>query len=61
MKAEIIDAAVKSCLAEIHAKLKAAEQIAKAAQACAEAGGVRRGDSGLDGYRAADLRRRTAP
>ncbi|MCK1735105.1 hypothetical protein IVA79_14265 [Bradyrhizobium sp. 138] len=40
MKAEIIEPAIKACLAEIHAKLKAAGQIAKAAQACAEAGGV---------------------
>ncbi|WP_407117242.1 hypothetical protein [Bradyrhizobium sp. LMG 9283] len=40
MKAEIIEPAIKACLAEIHAKLKAAEQTAKAAQACAAAGGV---------------------
>lgn len=40
MEAEIIEPAIKACLAEIHAKLKAAEQIARAAQACAEAGGV---------------------
>lgn len=40
MEAEIIEPAVKACLAEIHAKLKAAGQIAKAAQACAEVGGV---------------------
>lgn len=39
MNAEIIDAAVKSCLAEIHLRLKAAKQIARAALACAEAGG----------------------
>ncbi|SCB43296.1 hypothetical protein GA0061099_1007243 [Bradyrhizobium yuanmingense] len=40
MEAEIIEPAIKACLAEIHAKLKAAEQITRAAQACAEAGGV---------------------
>jgi hypothetical protein len=40
MKPEIINEAVKSCLVEIHLKLKAAELIAKAAQACAEAGAV---------------------
>lgn len=40
MKAEIIEPAIKACLVEIHGKLKAAEQIAKAAQARAEAGGV---------------------
>ncbi|MEY9107456.1 hypothetical protein ABH999_003652 [Bradyrhizobium yuanmingense] len=40
MKLEIIEPAIKSCFAEIHAKLRAAEQIAKAATACAEAGGV---------------------
>ncbi|MBR0959271.1 hypothetical protein [Bradyrhizobium japonicum] len=40
MKAEVIEPAIKACLAEIHAKLKAAEQTAKAAQACAEAGGM---------------------
>lgn len=34
MEAEIIEPAIKACLAEIHFKLKAAEQIAKAAQAC---------------------------
>jgi len=40
MNAQIIEPTIKVCLAEIHAKLKAAEQTAKAAQACAEAGGV---------------------
>jgi hypothetical protein len=40
MEAEIIKPAVTACLAEIHTKLKAAEQIAKAARACAEAGGI---------------------
>ena len=40
MKAEIVDEAIKWCLAEIHAKLKEAEQIARAAQACAQAGGI---------------------
>lgn len=42
MESEIIEPAVKACLAEIRAKLKAAEQIAKAAQAC---GGRRSGRS----------------
>ncbi|MCA1476156.1 hypothetical protein [Bradyrhizobium sp. NBAIM08] len=40
MKTEIIEPAIKACLSEIHLKLKAAEQIARAAQACAEAGGL---------------------
>ena len=40
MKTEIIEPAITACLEEIHSKLKAAEQIAKAAQACAKAGGV---------------------
>ncbi|MCP3391770.1 hypothetical protein NLM27_23545 [Bradyrhizobium sp. CCGB12] len=40
MKSEIVEPTIKACLAEIHAKLKAAEQVAKAAHACAEAGGV---------------------
>lgn len=35
-----IEPAIKACLAEVHGKLKAAEQIARAAQACAEAGSV---------------------
>ena len=34
----IAEQAIKFLLAEIHAKLKDAEQIAKAAQACSEAG-----------------------
>lgn len=40
MDARSVEPAIKACLAEIHAKLKEAEQIAKAAQACAEAGSV---------------------
>lgn len=40
MEAHTIEPAVKACLAEVHVKLKEAQQIAKAAQACAEAGSV---------------------
>lgn len=50
MKAEIVDEAIKWCLAEIHAKLKEAEQIARAAQACAQAGGIAEAIQGLHGY-----------
>lgn len=38
MDAQTIEPAIKACLAQIHAKLKEAEQIAKAARVCAEAG-----------------------
>ncbi|MGL3111422.1 hypothetical protein [Bradyrhizobium sp. BR 1432] len=40
MDAQTIEPAIKACLVEIHAKLKEASQIAKAAQACAEAGSL---------------------
>lgn len=40
MEAQTIEPTIKACLADLHAKLKAAEQIAKAAQACAEAGSL---------------------
>lgn len=40
MDAQLFDPAIRACLAEVHAKLKEASQIAKAAQACAEAGSL---------------------
>ena len=40
MIAPAIEPAIKACLAEIHAKLKEAEQIGRAAAACAEAGSM---------------------
>lgn len=40
MEAEIVDSAIQAFLAEIYLKLKNAQQIAKAARACAEAGSV---------------------
>ena len=48
-----IEPALKIVLTEFHSKLNEAARIAKAAEACALAGSVRR--EGLDGYRAADL------
>lgn len=40
MDAQPVEPAICACLAEHHNKLKEAEQVAKAAQACAEAGSV---------------------
>jgi hypothetical protein len=45
-------ATIKIVLTEIHSKLNEAARIAKAAEACALAGGVA---VGLDGYRTTDL------
>ncbi|MCP1837132.1 hypothetical protein ACVIHI_001493 [Bradyrhizobium sp. USDA 4524] len=43
MDAEWIEPAITACLKNVHAKLKEAEQIARAAAVCAEAGSVSEG------------------
>ncbi|RZN30342.1 hypothetical protein [Bradyrhizobium sp. Leo121] len=43
MDAQWIEPAIKACLLAIHAKLKEAEQIARAAAACAESGSISEG------------------
>ena len=40
MKTETIEPAIQACLCEIHAKLKEAEKLARAAHACADAGSI---------------------
>jgi hypothetical protein len=43
MDSAVINEAIKACLTEIHSRLSAAAQIAKAAEACANAGSVSEG------------------
>ncbi|MFK4401908.1 hypothetical protein [Bradyrhizobium elkanii] len=43
MDAQWIEPAITACLRTVHAKLKEAEQIARAAAACAETGSVSEG------------------
>ena len=40
MDRNVVEAAVTACLTEVHARLAKATQIAKAAEACARAGGI---------------------
>ena len=55
MDSAVINEAIKACLTEIHSRLSAAAQIAKAAEACANAGSVSEGVT-VSMDRAADLR-----
>jgi len=57
MDSAVINEAIKACLIEIHSRLSAAAQIAKAAEACASAGSVSEGVT-VSMDRAADLRGR---
>jgi len=43
MDRAVSEQAIKACLAEIHARLSEAAQIAKAAEACATAGSIAEG------------------
>jgi len=43
MDSAVINETIKACLVEIHSRLSAAAQIAKAAEACANAGSVSEG------------------
>lgn len=43
MDTQLLEPAIRACLEAIHAKLKQAEQIARAAKACAETGSVAEG------------------
>lgn len=61
MDRDTLERTITTLLAEIYSRLSEATRIAKAAEACANAGSITEGFRGLNGYRATDLRGRAAP